>query len=148
MSFRQNILVLVVFSLAFILSLPSLSMGAVEYPSAIGPQSMVVVTGEFSDEKPKYHPSVDQIGPKDSYKQSKVGDVKILADAILAADGEVDYSAYRHIIVSLITPRKFGWLYYPHIYTYPYISLERPAGGDGRWRNRGGGHPSAGYIHN
>jgi hypothetical protein len=89
--------------LAFILSLPSLSMGAVEYPSAIGPQSMVVVTGEFSDEKPKYHPSVDQIGPKDSYKQSKVGDVKILADAILAADGEVDYSAYRHIIVSLIT---------------------------------------------
>jgi hypothetical protein len=109
---------------------------------------MVVVTGEFSDEKPKYHPSVDQIGPKDSYKQSKVGDVKILADAILAADGEVDYSAYRHIIVSLITPRKFGWLYYPHIYTYPYISLERPAGGDGRWRNRGGGHPSAGYIHN
>lgn len=64
MSFRQNILVLVVFSLAFILSLPSLSMGAVEYPSAIGPQSVVVVTGEFSDEKPKYHPSVDQIGPK------------------------------------------------------------------------------------
>lgn len=32
-----------------------------------------------------------------------------MADAILAADEEVDYSAYRHIIVSLITSRKFHW---------------------------------------
>lgn len=61
MSIRQNILVLVWFFLAFTLSLPLLSMGAVEYPPAIGPQSVVVLTVEFSDEKPQYYPSVDQI---------------------------------------------------------------------------------------
>ena len=157
MSFRQNVLVFVGFFLAFTLSLPLLSMGAVEYPPAIGPQSVVVVTVEFSDEKPEYHPSVDQIeevifgmvndyymelsydqmffegyvtkkfyqiGPMDSYKQGKWGDVKIVADAISAADEEVDYSVYRHIIVSLITPRKFGWLYYPLIFTYPWDDLQ------------------------
>lgn len=156
MSFRQNVLILIVFFLAFTLSLPLLSMGTVEYPPSIGPQSVVVLTVEFSDEKPEYHPSVDQIEevifgmvndyymelsydqmffegyvtkkfyqirPKDSYKQGKMGDVKILADAILAADEEVDYSAYRHVIVSLITPRKFHWLYWPKIYTYPWDDL-------------------------
>lgn len=41
MSFRKNILVLVGFFLAFTLSLPLLSMGAGEYPPAIGPQSAI-----------------------------------------------------------------------------------------------------------
>lgn len=146
MSFRQNVLIFVGFFLAFTLSIPLLSMGAVEYPPALGPQSVVVLTVEFSDEKPQYHPSVDQIEEvifgmvNDYYKEVSYGqmffegyvtkkfyqigsmdyyrgkgspslgwNVDIVADAILAADEEVDYSAYRHIIVSLITPRKFHW---------------------------------------
>lgn len=139
------------FLLALSLSLP-LAGGAVEYPPAVGPQSVVVLTVEFSDEKPECYPPVDQIeavifgmvndyymelsydqmffegyvtrsfyqiGPKDSYKRNE----DMIAAAVLAADEEVDYSAYRHVIVLLITPRKFSWLYSPKIYTYPWDCL-------------------------
>lgn len=54
-----------------------------------------------------------QIGSMDYYRgkgsPSLGRNAEIAADAILAADEEVDYSAYRHVIVVLVTPRKFHW---------------------------------------
>jgi len=152
MNLCRNIAAVVGFFLALTLAF-SLAAGAVEYPPAIGPQSVVVLTVEFSDERPECYPSVEQIeavifgmvndyymelsydqmffegyvtkkfyqiGPKDSYKWNE----DILAAAILAADEEVDYSLYRHVIVSLITPRRFGWWVPPSIYTYPWTDLQ------------------------
>ena len=145
MNLCRNITAVVGFFLALTLSL-SLAVGAVEYPPAIGPQSVVVLTVEFSDEKPECYPPVEQIeavifgmvsdyyqevsygqmffegyvtkkfyqiGSMDYYREkgspSLGWNMDIVADAILAADEEVDYSAYRHVIVVLTTPRKFGW---------------------------------------
>lgn len=151
MSLCRNIAAVVGFFLALTLPL-SFALGTVEYPPAIGPQSVVVLMVEFSDEKPECYPPVDQIeavifgmvndyyvelsydqmffegyvtkkfyqiGPKDSYKRNE----DVVAAAILAADEEVDYSAYRHVIVSLITPRKFHW-WGLAIYTYPWHDLQ------------------------
>ena len=139
----------------------NVTLNQVEYPRAIGPQSVVVLTVEFSDEKPEYYPGVSQIEKvifgmvNDYYKEVSYGqmffegyvtkkfyqigsmdyykrkgspwggqNVHIVADAILAADREVDYSAYRHVIVSLITPWKFGWwISCPEVYMYPYDDL-------------------------
>ena len=152
MNLRRKILVLGGFPLALFLS-SSLAVDAVEYPPTIGSQSVVVLTVELSDQEPECHPPVGQIeavifgmvndyymelsydqmffegyvtkkfyqiGPKDSYKRNE----DIVADAILAADEEVDYSLYRHVIVSLITPRRFGWWAPPSIYTYPWNDLQ------------------------
>jgi len=140
----------------FFVSMPSLpvSMGVVEYPPALGPQNVVVITVEFSDEKPQYYPPVSQIeevlfgmvndyytevsynqmffkgyvtekfyqiGAMEDYKWPWV---EIVADAILAADGEVDYSSYRHVIVLLIIPHKYHWWATPGIYTYPWDDLQ------------------------
>ena len=160
MNLCRNIVAVVGFFLALTLSL-SLAVGTVEYPPVIGPQSVVVLTVEFSDEKPRCYPPVSQvegvifgmvndyykevsygqmffegyvtkkfyqIGPMASYTRTRTGisngDVKLLAEAILAADEEVDYSAYRHVIVLLTTPRAFPQPYYPRIYTYPWNDLQ------------------------
>ena len=60
MNLCRNITAVIGFFLALTLSL-SLAVGTVEYPPAIGPQSVVVLTVEFSDEKPECYPPVDQI---------------------------------------------------------------------------------------
>ena len=181
MNLCRNIAVVVGFFLAFTLSLP-LTMGAVEYPSAIGPQSVVVLTVEFSDEKPRYYPPVSQveglifgmvndyyqevsygqiffegyvtrkfyqIGSMDYYegRGSPTGgqNVHIVADAILAADEDVDYSAYRHVIVVLIIPLRVREM--DIVSGGLYVPLQRPPGGDERRRNCGERYPSAGKSH-
>ena len=157
MNLSRNIAAVVGFFLALTLSF-SLAAGAVEYPPAIGPQSVVVLTVEFSDEKPECYPPVSQVEGvifrmvNDYYKEVSYGqmffegyvtkkfyrigsmdyyrekgspslgwNMDIVADAILAADEEVDYSAYRHVIVVLIIPLKVSswgrsWISCPDVY--------------------------------
>ncbi len=120
----------------------------VTYPPVVGQQNLTIILVEFEDEKPEEHPSFDhiysaidymsdyywEISHNQTYFKGSVTEIfyeigpsldyidvdMIIVDAIKAADEDVDFSLFRHVLVLLMSPLDSRLGFTPCIRTHPF----------------------------